>query len=403
MSFIAAFAIAFLQQPAEPPKQEPPKPEPAKLNTKAGSTFTLYGFVRLDVLYDTSRPNNTQVPAFIFSEDLSPAGGENDLTIHPRLTRFGLDFDGPTVEELGGAKVTGKLETDFYNLLPAGATSNSREFVRMRHAWLKLGWESFSLLVGQREDVISPLAPTVNNDLVMWNAGNLGDRRPQIRPEYKVEGFTATALVGLTGALDGSTDAATGFLTGEISAMPTLQLRVGYEFEAFVEKKKVNVGAWAHWAKEELDVAVAGEDSFNSTAFGLDITLPIMEQLTVFIEVWTGKNLDDVRGGIAQGIVAGEEVASKGGWIEVHYKVSEVWTPLIGAYLDDPDDSDLLATGVQATHGRDRNLIFAFGNRFKFGPVTMGADVLFWTTEYVGTGIDDGKDTRFNLFAQYNF
>lgn len=401
MHLITSIVLSvLLQDPKEPPQQPEPARQPEQgitVLTVGKSKIVFYGFLRLDLLYDTDRPNNTQVPSFILSPDVV-GGGEKDITIHPRLTRFGFDLDGPSIEALGNAKLTGKLETDFYNLLPGATTitSNSREFIRMRHAWLKLGWESFSILAGQREDVIAPLAPTPNNDLVMWNAGNLADRRPQVRGEYKVSGFTGTAMIGLTGAVDGNDFDANGTLDGESSGIPTLQARFGYEFEGWVEKAKINVGVWGHYAKEDPDTDVLGEDSFTSTAIGLDLTLPIHERVTLKLEVWTGKNLDDVRGGIGQGVSNGEEVKAKGGWLEVAFKATDFWTQTIGVYYDDPDDGDLPASG------RDRNFIVALSNRLRFGPVEFGGDILYWKTEFV-SGLDDGKDLRFNFFAAYHF
>jgi hypothetical protein len=384
----------------EPPKQaEPPKQEPGiTLLTAKQLKIVFYGFLRLDILYDTDRPNNVQVPSFILSED-TPPGGENDLSIHPRLTRFGLDLDGPTIEMLGGAKLTGKLEIDFYNLLPGSGviTSNSREFVRMRHAWLKLGWEAFSLQIGQRDDVIAPLVPTPNNDLVMWNAGNLADRRPQVRAEYASSGFTVTGMIGLTGAVDGRDLDSNGFLDGESSGLPTLQARFGYAFEGWVEKAKIAIGAWGHYAKEDPDSDVSGEDSFTSNAFGIDLTLPVHARVTIKLEAWTGKNLDDVRGGIGQGVVAGEEVSAVGGWLEVAFKATDWWTPVLGVYLDDPDEDELPASGAP-----DRNFIVAWANRFQFGPLELGADILYWNTEFTGS-VDDGTDIRLNFFAALHF
>src|SRR6185503_4385165 len=159
MDILTVVAALMLMQD---PKPEAPQ-ETTKVVSKAKSAITFYGFVRLDILYDTDRPNNVQVPQFILSKD-TPPGGEKDLSMHPRLTRFGMEFDGPVIADLGDAKLTGKMEVDFYNLLPGAGviTSNSREFLRMRHAYLQLAWDNWTVLAGQREDVIAPLAPTPN-------------------------------------------------------------------------------------------------------------------------------------------------------------------------------------------------------------------------------------------------
>lgn len=364
-----------------------------------GSVVKVYGFLRLDAIYDDSRPNDTQVIAYVRSEDSSagPAIGakknDEDLTIHGRLTRLGLDFDGGKVTVIDEAALTGKLEFDFYNL----PSSDSRAAVRMRHAWLKLNWGEFSLLAGQREDVIAPIFPIVNADLVMWGAGNLGDRRPQIRPEWSDGTFTVTGMVGLTGANDQADIDSDGFLDGEDSGLPTLQLRLGASFNGWVEKKKFTVGVWGHRAWEETSTPIAGKDEFDSTAVGIDFTLPILTNLWLKGEAWRGKNVDDVRGGIFQGInsTTGDEVASEGGFVELGWQPLSWYSPSIGFSMDNPDHDDLPATG------RDMNRTFYLANRFTSGPVDIGFDILHWETDYAGYG--KGTDNRYYLFFAYRF
>src|SRR6185295_17065522 len=201
-----------------------------------GSRFQLYGFLRLDAYYDDSRPNNVTTPSFIRSEDqTSPIGtrapgNSHDFTMHPKLTRLGLNFDGGKIGGLGDCQVLGKLETDFYN----ATATDSREAIRIRLAYAQLKWTSFSLYAGQMWDVISPLQPIVQNDNVMWNAGNLGDRRPQVRGEWIGGGdttkFNLQGMLGNTGAVDGQDldpagGTGSGFKDGDQSAVPTLQAR----------------------------------------------------------------------------------------------------------------------------------------------------------------------------------
>jgi hypothetical protein len=287
----------------------------------------------------------------------------------------------------------------------------------MRHAWLKLGWENSALYFGQREEVIAPLMPIVNNDFVMWNAGNLGDRRPQVRFEYfprMGEGqVIVQAMIGMTGAIDNqSLDGGTGAasLDGVDAALPTFQLRAAYKGpHLWLSGKSFEAGVWAHLAKEELaedEVAsppINGEDSWDSQAFGVDLLLPLFEGLELQAEFFSGSNLDDVRGGIGQGVNVtaadpdlGDEIESRGGWIQAGYKATDAWTVYLGFTFDDPEE------GLPSSAARDKNVVWYLGNRIKTGSVTWGIDYLNWTTEWTG-GFDDGTDNRFNLFAQYNF
>ncbi|MBI4484061.1 MAG: hypothetical protein HY652_14390, partial [Acidobacteria bacterium] len=182
------------------------------------SRMKFYGFLRLDLIADDSRPDNGQIPFFILSED--PRVGARDaahFTLHPRLTRFGINYSGPAVETLGDSRLGGQLELDFQN-----GGRESRQIIRIRHANLKLTRGGFYLLGGQTWDIISPLFPTVNNDTLMWNAGNLGDRRPQILAAFEPKGetgqFSFTGGIGLTGAIDALDLDNNGFRDGEESA-----------------------------------------------------------------------------------------------------------------------------------------------------------------------------------------
>lgn len=357
-----------------------------------------YGFVRFDAIYDDSRMNNNQVPGFVLSEDRTSSTfrgkDEDDLTFHTRLTRLGFLFDGPKLKGLGQAKVNGKIEIDFYN----GGTSNtdSRAPLRMRHAFVQLNWETVSITAGQREDLISPLYPIVNNDLVMWGAGNLADRRPQLRFEFKPKFgknqlFLQTAI-GLTGALDqqaGSTNTGS-LLDGEISALPTIQARVAFRVP-MTKSKNLEIGVWGHRAWEDPDTT----GHFKSWVYGVDLYIPLGDRFWIKAEIWHGSNVDDVRGGIFQGIVNGDEVVSRGGWIELGFKVTDTYSVSIGYATDDPDNSDL------ASGGRALNRTAYLANRFVFGPVGIGLDFLHWRTEFVG--FDKGTSNRVNAFIYFKF
>ena len=118
-----------------------------------GNKIKLYGSLRLDMDFDSQHPNNTQIPFFITSPDVRANGTTNgDYSIHPRLTRFGIDYTGPQIARLGNARLSGKLETDFEN-----GGSESRQIIRIRHAYLRLDWKEASLLAGQTWDIVSPL------------------------------------------------------------------------------------------------------------------------------------------------------------------------------------------------------------------------------------------------------
>ena len=303
------------------------------LFTTLGSIFKPYGFVQLDGMWDDSRFGfSPQIPGFVLSED--PAAGqapkdESEFTMHTRLARLGLDLHFGRIQALGDVEVGGKVEVDFYAI----PSSDSRNMLRMRKAYLTMTWGGFELLAGQTTDLIAPLYASSNWDMAYWGAGNLGDRRPQIRGTYKLGlndkmSMSFAGELGLTGANDGQDLDGNGVFDGVQAALPTLQARVGFDWKMWEKGSAFGVGLWAHWALEEIDgfaIGSGNENQFESWAVGFDLNIPIWEDL-IYIrgEGWTGSNLDDVRGGIFQGVNAdGEEIAAMGGWFEVGANVTE--------------------------------------------------------------------------------
>ncbi len=154
-----------------------------------------YGQLRLDVDLDSQRPNSPQAPLLSCHPILDWEGSWMLATF--RCTRVSQDLVLTTAvrrfRSLGDAGLSGKLELDFEN-----GGSESREIIRIRHAYLQLKKDDVSILAGQTWDLFSPLFPTVDNDTLLWNAGNVGDRRPQFRVSYEPEA-TARAMVNCSG------------------------------------------------------------------------------------------------------------------------------------------------------------------------------------------------------------
>ncbi len=366
------------------------------------STLKFYGYLRLDSAWNDSRFNDPQIPGYVLSEDpAAPAGigatkDNEEFTMHPRLTRFGAVFDGPTVDGLGAAEVDGRIEIDFYN---SGFDTDSREAIRMRRGFLELGWEHFRLLAGQEWDVISPLYPAVNYDLVMWGAGNLGDRRPQVRLQHETPLFegqlTSAIALGLTGAVSGTTVLA-GLRSGENSGRPMASARIGYKSSG-----GIGVGIWGHDARETFDVDSGGpfeEQDFTSNSVGVDFSVPFGSGSTWLKgEAWMGRNLADVRGGIFQGVnpATANEIEAQGGWIELGHKLTKSLTLSVGASQDDPEEEDLSA------NMRSKNTVAYAAANWSLGAVKLGLEYLDWETEYLG--LSGGEANRIAFWISYTF
>lgn len=375
---------------ADQATQSPPAPKEIQVSD---SRLQFYGFFREDVIIDDSRPDSFQSPLFILSEPAGAVDREN-FTMHPRLTRFGLNLLGPSITSLGGT-ISAKLEVDFQN-----GGRESRAIPRWRHAYMNVEWRAAALLVGQTWDLISPLFPNVNADTLMWNAGNVGDRRPQIRftvqpPSQRLQ-WSLAAAAGLGGAVDPQDLDNDTVRDAEAAALPNLQVRLGISRP--IGTRRLSAGFWSYVAQQQVATPVAGETAFNSHLFGVDAELPLGRRAIIRGEVWTGRNLSDVRGGIGQAInrTTGDGIRSTGGWLEVGGDVTAGWAAFVGYTVDAPDANDLPAGG------RTRNDAWFLVNRWSgFRPLGIGIDYLRWTTEY--KQLPTGRDNRINAYFVYNF
>lgn len=351
--------------------------------------LSFYGFARADAIFDDSRPSALQTPTFILSED--PAlGTDNDssFTFHTRLTRLGMNYKGKSLGILGGARVSAKVETDFQN-----GGRESRAVARYRHVYAKLDWDSSSLLVGQTSDIISPLFPSANGDTLMWNAGNLGDRRMQVRYSYNAsDALSLTVGAGLTGAINSQDVDGNGLRDGEDATLPNFQFRLGYSV------MDGGIGVWGHYGKEETDVLFNNENEFDNYSIGVDYQYRFNDFASIKGEVWYGQALGDFRGGIGQSVntVTGEEIVSQGGWVELGLKPFRSYTAAIGYTVDNPDNNDLV------NNARKLNRTWYIANKFQpTSSLVLGFDYINWHTEYIG--LPKGTDNRFNLYSIYYF
>ncbi len=386
-----ASKAGFSPAPAPAPA---PASAPAALETitEGGSGLRVYGMLRMDMDIDTQRPNNAQTPLFVTSPD---AGRGGSFSMHPRLTRFGVSLRGPHLEALGNAAISGQLETDFEN-----GGSESRQIIRIRHAYLKAAWGGFSVLAGQTWDVFSPLFPTVNNDTLMWTAGNVGDRRPQLRatwePRVGKTTFSLSSAMGLAGAVDALDLDGNGYRDGEQSMRPNLQSRAAVSLPLWVAGQPASVGGSMFYGWLGITQPTGARTLLPSSGYNVDYSLPLAAPLALRGEAWWGRNMGDFRGGAGQSFLAGRPVRGRGGWSELKVRVNRFWSIAPGFTTDNPVLRDL------TPGSRARNRAFYFGNRFTpGGKIEFGVDYLRWQTDYVAR--DRGTDNRFNLFLQYGF
>jgi len=350
----------------------------------------LYGYLKLDAAYDSSRTTNGNYAQWVEREDNNDDDDQFNMTANQ--SRFGAKINGPDSEAM---KTSGRVEVDFY-----GGSNENKSHLMMRHAYMKLDWpeDRFNIIAGQTSDVISPLFPSTVNYSVGWWTGNIGYRRPQIRLTKEL-GFELGGFLKLEGAIArtiGRDDAiAGGTESGEDAGLPTFQGRASITLPMF-GPKDATIGLSGHWGEEEYDIAANGRDKeFTTWSLNLDYTQPICSKVQIKAELFTGENLNAYLGGIGQGVtIEGanqyEEIGSKGGWIAAGLGPWDKKQFNLGVAMDDVDRGNVNSGGRTLNRSVFANVICSLNKQTDFG-----FEISHWRTEYRGPGDADNMLRKF--------
>jgi hypothetical protein len=349
--------------------------------------LSIYGFARLDVLVDDSRMSNVANPDFVM---LEPSTGrlDGELTMTPRLSRLGLGIDKWDLDDNDTITGEGKLEIDF-----AGGTGV--DAIRLRHAYgaVHFGRKNLvQILAGQTWDLVSPLFPSVQNDNQLRFAGNIGDRRPQVR----IEGFPVDRVhFGIGAAANGVVDKmdldGDGRLDGVASGLPMFQWIL--EYRQRMKGDIFRMGFSGHVASTKL--ADGSEQPASSVAMHLFV--PASKEIIILGEGYLGQNIADLGGGVGQGVnpVQMKPVRSVGGWMEVAMLPSKRHMLAFGTSVDTAVADDV------EVGDRTRNSTTYGVLRYKpRSTLQLAVEYLYWKTTYkeMGSGIANRFDMHASVF-----
>lgn len=146
------------------------------------------GFVKNDIFYDSrqsSASNGLREGHFyLFPDDISNDLMGNDINANPSFhmlsiqSRLKGDISGP---DAFGARTSALIEAEFF-----GTSENDLNGFRLRHAWVKLEWNTTSLLTGQFWHPMFPLESFPGT--ISFNTGAPFipfSRNPQVRITQK--------------------------------------------------------------------------------------------------------------------------------------------------------------------------------------------------------------------------
>ncbi|MGC8774644.1 MAG: DcaP family trimeric outer membrane transporter [Chlorobaculum sp.] len=364
---------------------------PATVTASSGAKLQFYGFARFDASYDSGRITPGNIALYAPSEGKVNDDAEWNLTAN--ATRIGMNLFGPDTETM---RLTGNIEFDFLSYV--GAENNSSP--RLRHGYLKAYWPAHdvSIIAGQTWDLNGSLIPFVDDPAIMWDAGNIGGRHPQLRltKGFKTGDKSRVEVAVAAARTIGETNAS-GADSGKDAAMPSIQGRLALSTPLLVSGKPATIAVSGHYGQEEWDTAADGtHKTLDSWSCVLELSLPLSDKLLFASELFTGANLDDYWGGIGQGRNGVTAIRSHGGWAALRYAASPETMLSIGAGMDDPNDDDLAANARSLNETQFISVSHRITPNF-----ILGGQLSHWRTDYKDA--KEGDAVRAQTSVTYSF
>ncbi len=322
--------------------------------------FKFSGYFKADFAYDQTRVNSGNYALYVTERSPLNAPDNDVMSITARESRFGLDFWWEENE----IRTDARLEFDFYGLGVSPASLNSMEnkaAPMLRHAYMKLTKGHWSLLAGQTSDIISPLAPRTANYTVLWDQGNIGYRRPQLRVSTWTglsDNAKVFAAAGLFRTLGGDLDG-DKIDDGADSGIPTFEGRLAMSSK-IRENGTMELGVSGHYGTEEYPSG-RGSKSIESWSGNVDLRIAPCERTEITCELFVGADLGAYYGGVGQTVnPMWAEIGSKGGWAELSFKAADGLWLNAGYGIDNPDEDDFVIpadeAAVRSFIGRNSNM-----------------------------------------------
>ncbi len=176
--------------PVAPPKvDEKKKDPPPPVHSKWDAT--LYGFVELDAIEDSTQGFNDLAGNAVIARPNTYAGDHPQATFSGRNSRIGFKVAAP---EANGIKASAQLEMDFLGNQPAGISEAAfwqNPTMRFRHLNVKLETKYLDILAGQYWGLFGWQSMAHPNTVAIQGIpGQVYSRVPQVRVGKVIKGGT---------------------------------------------------------------------------------------------------------------------------------------------------------------------------------------------------------------------
>ena len=331
-----------------------------KVESASKYRIRLSGIVLFNVFGNSGSVDNQDVPTWATRPDPMNASGSVGGTL--RQSILGFEAFGP---DLWGARSSAIVNFDFGGGFPAVYNGVNSGIVRLRTASVRLDWKNTSIIAGQDQLFLSPIAPTSFASLIvppLSYSGNLWAWTPQLRIEHRfaLSGDSTITLQG--GFLDPLTGEPpqSGYYTwyrspnaGEQSRQPAYATRLAYSHPMFGRSFTVGVGGYysrQNWGFQRL---------VDSWATIMDADVPLGQRFSVSGAFYRGAAIGGLGGALGRSVIYNgplsdpatnvEPLNTMGGWAQLKFRA----TPKLefnGAFgQDSPFAEDVRYFGDQSS------------------------------------------------------
>ncbi len=335
------------------------------------------GIVLFNLFGNSGSVENQDVPTWAMRPYPSDSPGSVGGTM--RQSILGFETFGP---DFLGAHTSANVNFDFGGGFPATYNGVDSALVRLRTAAVRLDWKDTSVIAGQDQLFLSPLAPTSFASVIvpaLSYSGNLWAWTPQLRVEHRFA-MAGNSTITVQGAfmdpLTGEppdTEYYTWYRApdaGEESRQPAYGAHIGYSKPMLGQNFILGAGGYysrQNWGYDRM---------VNGWAGILDANLPLSRKFSLSAEAYRGAAIGGLGASLGRSVLFNGSLAdpntsvvalnSVGGWAQLKFRA----TPKLefnGAFgQDNPFAGDVREFGDQSTSYAP---YFVTRNRSAFGNV----------------------------------
>jgi hypothetical protein len=333
----------------------------SKVESDSRMRVKLFGMLLANTYYNSNDSSLRDVPL----NAPSPASDsrKNNFGATLRQTRIGLAMEGARLSSaLGNARLSAQAEFDFWGSASQQAGGDVLGVLRLLTATARLDWEQTSLVIGQRQPLISPLNP--HSLAAVWlpplsSSGNLSQWRPQITMEHRIRGNESSQMILQAGVMMPFGETLQGrTIEGGLGYQTRIALRRTLDQERNLE---IGFGSYLHRRPFPLERKV------NSYAITSDWSIPLGSRIELTGEAYFGRaiglgegsggsndSLYAVTGQVDRTTTGISGIFSVGGWTELGFRARPDLDFNIAYGQNDPRNRDILV-GLRSPFTRFKN------------------------------------------------